>query len=150
MDGKLETAIAWLPASRALVYWNGSSFVRTVVPGFSVEGRVTSVRKLDGNTVSLLVAKPDTTIVRSVISLRTGDLKSSNPVLAASGVAFEDGVRIFCFKKRKLSVLSQTGETLDQIALPADDNLVVEQASTRCLHLSTRMAGQDWLLHTDG
>src|SRR4051794_20167018 len=43
MDGKLETAIAWLPASRALVYWNGSSFVRTVVPGFSVEGRVTSV-----------------------------------------------------------------------------------------------------------
>jgi hypothetical protein len=150
IDGNLETAIAWFPESQALVHWNGKSFVRTAVPEFSREGVVTSVRKLDGYTASLLVAKPDGTIVRFVISLRTGDLKSSITVPSASGAAFEDGARIFCFNKGKLSVVSQAGETLQVLSLAVDDGLKIEQASSRCLHLSTRMPGQDWLLHTDG
>ena len=150
VDGNLETAIAWLPASHVLVYWNGKSFMRTAVPEFSGEGTVTSVRKLDGNTASLLVSKPDSIIVRYWVSLKTGELKGSAAAPATSGFAFEDGARIFCFDKRKLSLVSETGEMLQEITLPVDDGLLIEQASSRCLHLSTKTPGQDWLLHTDG
>jgi hypothetical protein len=150
IDGKLETAIAWLPASGALVHWDGTSFARTTVHELSGEGTVVSVRKLDRNTASLLVAKSDSTIARDVISLRTGDLKSLMPAPAASAAVFEDGTHILCFSKRKLSVLSPTGETLQVLSLPLDDGLLVEQASSRSLHLSGRTPGQNWLLHTDG
>ncbi|MFL6450390.1 MAG: hypothetical protein ACJ746_22320 [Bryobacteraceae bacterium] len=150
IDRGLETAIAWLPASHALVHWNGKSFAKTTVSALPAEATVTSVRKLDRNTASLLVSKPDSTIVRCVMSLQTGDLKTSMSIPAAFGMAFEDGARIICFSKRKLSVLSQTGEILQELTVPTDDGLLVEQASTRCLHLNTRTPGQDWLLHTDG
>src|SRR5207253_2608494 len=62
MDGNAQTAIAWLPASRTLVHWNGESFVRTAVPELPGDGEVTSVRKLDGNTASLLVSRTDNTV----------------------------------------------------------------------------------------
>jgi hypothetical protein len=33
--------------------------------------------------------------------------------------------------------------------LPVDGSLAVEQAGTRCLHLSGRTPGENWLLHLD-
>ncbi len=150
VDGNLQTAIAWVPASRVLVHWNGESFVSIAVPGLSEGDTVTSVRKLDSSTASLLVQKQDSSIVRDRVSLRTGEFKSSTLIPAASGSAFEDGTRIVCFKDGRLSVLSQTGELLQAFSIPADDRVLVEQVSSRCLHFSTKTPGQDWLLHTDG
>jgi hypothetical protein len=149
MDGNLNTAIAWLPASHVLVHWNRDSFVRTPVSSLPAEGIITSVRKLDPKTASLLASKPDGTIVRYRLSLQTGELKSSTPVPNAIGYAFETGDRIICFKEGKLSVLTQTGETLETLAVPLDSNLVIEQASARCLHLNAKKPGQDWLLHLE-
>ncbi len=150
LDGSLETAIAWLPASGALVHWNGQSFVRTAVPEISAVDTVTSVRKIDADTASLFVVKPDTSVVRYQISLRTGNVKSSLPLPIACQFAFEDGAGVLCFKDRKLSVLSYTGETLQTFPLPADGGLLIEQASRDALHLSTKTPGQDWLLHLAG
>src|SRR3982751_5337898 len=150
LDGTLETAIAWLPASHALVHWNGKSFSRTPVPELWGQDTVTSIRKLDASTASLLVSKPDgSNVVRYRLSLRTGELKSATVIPGVSGIAVEDGSRIFCFKGRKLSVLSQRGETLQVLPLPVDADLVIERASGRCFHLSARAPGQDWLLHVD-
>jgi hypothetical protein len=151
LDGTLETAIAWLPSSHALVHWNGKSFSRTPVPELWGQDPVTSIRKLDASTASLLVSKPDGgNVVRYRLSLRTGELKSVAVIPGASGIAVEDGSRIYCFRERKLSVLSQTGETLQILPLLIDGDLVIERASSRCFHLSARAPGQDWLLHVDG
>jgi hypothetical protein len=150
LDGNLQTAIAWIPASRVLVHWNGGAFVGMAVSGISEEDTVTSVRKLDRSTASVLVLKQDNSVVRELVSLRTGELKTSLAIPAASGAAFEDGTRIFCFQDQKLSVLSETGELLQVFSLPADDRLVIEQVSNQCLHLSTKTPGQDWLLHLNG
>src|SRR4051794_13033744 len=84
MDGNAQTAIAWLPASRTLVHWNGESFVKTGISALPLESEVISVRKLDGNTASLLVSRTDTTVVHYLISLRTGGLKNPNPFQAPS------------------------------------------------------------------
>ncbi|MFL6416097.1 MAG: hypothetical protein ACJ74Y_10575 [Bryobacteraceae bacterium] len=147
LDGDLNTAIAWLPMGHLLVHWNGQSFVTIPVAEGSIADGATSVRKLDANTASLLVPKPDTTVVRYVVSLRTGQLKSSTTVPGASGYAFENGNRILCFKDGRLSVFTQTGETLQVLPVAADGDLLIEQASNECLHLGTRTPGEDWLLH---
>lgn len=150
VDGSLDTAVAWLPKSHVLVHWNGESFVRTTVSGVGEEEAVTSVRKLDARTASLLVSKPDGTVVRYRLSLQTGELKSSSAVPNALGYAFEIGDRILGFKEGELSVFSQGGETLQTIRVPVDGSLQIAQVSTQCLHLSTKKPGEDWLLHLDG
>src|SRR4051812_13971667 len=150
MDGSLATAIAWLPGSHVLEHWNGQTFVRTAISTLPAEGIVTSVRKLDARTASLLVSKPDSTIVRYRLALATGELKSSTAMPDAFGYAFETIDRILCFKEGKLSVLSQAGETLQTLLLPVNSGIAIEQASSRCLHLNTKKRGQDWLLHLDG
>lgn len=150
LDGSLNTAIAWLPKSHALMHWNGESFVRTAVSGIGEEGIVTSVRKLDARTASLLVSKPDSTVVRYRLSLQTGEIKSLTAVPNALGYAFEIGDRILGFKEGKLSVFSQVGETLQTLTVPVDSGLLIAQVSTKCLHLNTKKPGEDWLLHLDG
>jgi len=149
IDGSLDTAIAWLPASHVLVHWNGHSFARTAISSLPAEDIVTSVRQLDPKTASLLAAKPDGTIVRYRLSLLTGEIKSSMPVPNALGYGFATADRIISFKEGKLCVLSQSGETLESLTLPVDSKLVVEQVATRCLHLNTKNPGQDWLLHLE-
>jgi hypothetical protein len=150
VDGGLNSAIAWSPGSHSLVYWNNGSFAKTPVSVLTAEDVVDSVRKLDARTASLLVAKPDGTIVRHRVSLQSGEIKASATVPNASGYAFETADRIICFKEKKLSVLSQTGDTLQTFALPVDNSFVIEQASNRCLHLRGMKLGLDWLLHMEG
>lgn len=149
IDDAPETAVAWLPGARALVHWNGKSLAAASLSSIGERDTVTSVRKLDANTASLLVSKPDGTLARHRISLRTGELKSSLAVPAACNSTWEDGSRIFCFSDRKLSVLSPVGDILQAFPLPVDGSIAIEQASARCLHLSGRTAGEDWLLHLD-
>lgn len=150
LSGSPETAIAWLPASRVLVHWNGGSFVTTAVPELTLTDTVTSVRRVDARTASLLVVKTDAPVVRYEISLQTGDVKSTSPVPTVCQFAFEAGTDFLCFKDRKLSIISNTGETLQSFPLALDNGLLVEQVSSRCLHLSSRTPGQNWLLHLDG
>jgi len=149
IDGSPETAVAWLPGSRALVHWNGKSLATASLSSIGEGATVTSVRKLDANTASLLVSKPDGTLTRNRISLRTGELKSSQPVAATCNSSWEDGSRILCFSDRKFSILSPVGDILQALPLPVDGNVAMEQASARCLHVSGKPPGEDWLLHLD-
>jgi hypothetical protein len=132
------------------VHWNGTSFVKAVISGIPPEDTVTSVQKLNANTVSLLASKPDNTVLRYRISLQTGEVKSSTALPGASGYVFDNSDRILCFKDRKISIFSQIGETLQTLPLPVENGLLIEQASSDCLHLTTTRDRQDWLLHTDG
>jgi hypothetical protein len=116
------------------------------IPG---EGTVTSIRKLDARTASFLASKPDGTVVRYRLSLETGELKASTAVPNALGYAYEIADRIISLKEGKLSLFSQTGETLQTLPVPVDSTVVIAQASSRCLHLSTKKPGQDWLLHLE-
>jgi hypothetical protein len=149
LDGALDTAIAWLPESRVLLHWTGKSFAAASVSFIAEGDKVTSIRKLDANTGSLLVAKPDTTLVRYGFSLRNGELQSSVPLPATCNSAWDGGTRLICLSDRKLSLVSPAGDILQALPLPVDGSLAVEQAGTRCLHLSGRTPGENWLLHLD-
>ncbi len=149
VDRTLDTAIAWIPETRVLVHWNGKSLSPVPVASLGEGDRVTSVRKLDANTASLLVSKPDTTLVRYRISLLEGALQSSNALSAGCNSTWDDGTRILCLSDRKLSILSQAGDVRQTLPLPVDGSLALEQAGTRCLHFSGRTPGENWLLHLD-
>jgi hypothetical protein len=149
IDRSIETAVAWLPESQVVLHWNGKSLSAVSVSSIVGGDTVTSVRKLDPNTASFVVSKPDRTMALYRLSLLTGELKSSIPLAATCKSTWDDGTRIFCFNDRKLSVLSAAGDTLQELALPVEGNLAVEEASPRCLHLSAKAQSQDWLLHLD-
>jgi len=150
IDGSIETAVAWLPESHVLLHWNGKSLSSTPVSLIGEGDTATSVRKLDANTASFLVSKPGGSVASYRISLLTGELKSSVPMAAACKSTWDDSSRIFCFSDQRLSVLSAaSGDILQELALPVEGSLTIEEASARCLHLSAKAPGENWLLHLD-
>ncbi|MGH7139436.1 MAG: hypothetical protein ACREHD_27135 [Pirellulales bacterium] len=143
IDGDLNTAVAWLPASGALVWWNGSAFRTTQLAGM-LPGVATSVQS-DGTTVTFLVTASDGSVLRTTVALSTGDFGSINIVPGARGPAFAQGPFVVFRNDQGLAVEQANGNvrTLD---FPAPD-LQIERMSSDWLHIHSSATNRDWALH---
>ncbi len=145
VDGKLTSAIAWLPSHEALLHWNGKSFVQTQVAGGSVSGKISCVRKSGTDLAKMLVTDGNGDVSEATISLDTGNLTSLDPLPGVRGAAFQQHSFVVFRDAEGLKIEAADGSVR---AMPfAATDLSVERMSSDWLHLSSASANRDWALH---
>jgi hypothetical protein len=146
MDGDLTTAIAWLPSSQKLAYWNGQAFASVSVPDLSREGSVSFVSKRDSKTAVLLLHSPDGFVSEASVSLETGQVTSVTAIAGAHGPSFRHQDFVLFLDNHELVIATPANGNAKRLALAADD-VRVERVSSDCLHLWSLATKRDWLLH---
>ena len=138
-----ETAIAWLPVTHSLLYWNGKSFsaVEVADPGAN---QVTSVRRDSPDTANLLLATSNGKVLQASISLDTGNLRSLNLLPGVSAPAFAHRSFIIFRDSSGVEILSRAA-SIRTVPLHARD-VAFEGISSDWLHLFSK-SGQHWILH---
>ncbi|MGH9608867.1 MAG: hypothetical protein ACRD34_04245 [Bryobacteraceae bacterium] len=141
-DG-LNTAIAWLPSSGALVWWTGSRFQTTPLAGV-LPGTPTSLQS-DGATATFLVTAPDGSVLRVSVDLASGDIDSADVVPGARGPAYAEG-RLVVFRNHQGLAIEQPNGAIRTLPYPAPD-LQIEHMSSGWLHIHSAALNRDWALH---
>ena len=108
VDGGVDTAIAWLPSSKLLLYWDGTAFQATRVNGLQEPLTVTSVRRKASNA-DLLLSNANGSIFQASVSLKTGDVTSLAPLQGIDAPAFWAGERILFASPKGLAVQERNG-----------------------------------------
>lgn len=149
IDGNLNSAIVWLPKQRALLRWNGTSFVLTQVNGLSASAAVSSVYLAGANTVKLLLANPEATASEASISLDSGELTSLDalPGIRAPAIRQQS---FFVFRDdHGLAIATSTAviETFPLPGLSSKSDLTFERMSSNAVHVMSASTGQNWVLH---
>ena len=145
MESALDTAVAWLPSQKTLVYWDGKSFIETPVNMNTFSGTVKAIRATNKDNVEFLVSEADAT-VRAVLSLRTGDTVRVESVPGIVNPDFALGSFVLFHDDHELSVQAPDG-TRRGLGIREKD-LSFEKASSHWLHISSA-SGRQWLLHLD-
>lgn len=143
IDGALTTAIAWLPAQRALLRWNGKSFILTTLIG-ELLGPVTSVR-VENKTAKLLQTETGGVVSEATVSLETGYLTSLDVLPGVVGPAFQQHSFVLFHDQRGLEIASGNA-TPRALPLTAPD-LTFERMSSDWLHLASAATKQNWIVH---
>lgn len=141
-DG-LNTAIAWLPSSSALVWWDGSRFRTTRLAG-TLPGTPTSLQS-DGSIATFLVTASDRSVLRVSIDLASGDIASVDVVPGARGPAFSEGPFVVFRNDQGLAIERPNG-AIRTLPYPAPD-LEIERMSSGWLHIHSAALHRDWALH---
>lgn len=145
IDGKLTSAIAWLPSHEALLHWNGKSFVVVQLPSGSLSGKVSCVRKSGTSAAKMLVTDQQANVSEATISLETGNLISLDPLPGVRGAAFQQYSFVVFRDSDGLKIEAADGSVR---VLPfAATDLSIERMSSDWLHLSSPSMNRDWALH---
>jgi hypothetical protein len=145
MDGDLTSALAWLPVSHTIIHWNGSNFDAFGLAEFDIEGTVTDLQCSGSKQARLIVQHADDSVSGVTVSLRTGNLVSSEPLPGARGYTYGQGFFLIYSGEKELLVDNLRGYRRN-VALPAND-FVIERMSNTWLHLYSPGLRQNWALH---
>jgi hypothetical protein len=145
IDGELTSALAWLPVAHTLLHWNGAKFDSFEIAESDLEGAVTNIQSGGPRQARLLVRHSDNTVSGVTVSLRTGNLVSSEVLPGVRGYAFGQGFFVVYAIDKELIVDNLTGYRRT-VALDAPD-LVIERMSSTWLHLYSPSLQQSWALH---
>jgi hypothetical protein len=145
MDGDLTSALAWLPNAHILIHWNGTSFDPLGVADSDLEGTVTDVQSAGATRARLIVVHADKSVSGVTISLRSGNLVSSEPLPGVTGYAFGQAYFVVFSSQNELVVDNLRGYRRS-IPLAAND-MVAERMSNTWLHLYSPSLKQNWALH---
>jgi hypothetical protein len=145
IDGDLTSALAWLPKSHSLLHWNGSSFESFGITESDIEGTVTDLQSAGAKQARLIVRHSDNSVSGVTISLRNGNLVSSEPLPGVHGYAFGQGIFLVYTADQQLVVDSLRGYRRS-VELSAPD-IVIERMSNNWLHLYSPSLRQNWALH---
>jgi hypothetical protein len=146
IDGDLNTAAAWLPSTHTLLWWSGTGFTATQVAG-ELPGAATSIQS-NGSTATFLVTAADGSVLRTTVTLASGDITSVDVVPGARGPAFAQGSFVVFHAERGLAVEQANGD-IRTLSFAAPD-LQIERMSSQWLHIHSSAANQDWALHLNG
>lgn len=148
VDGSVASAIAWLPASQSLLFWNGTAFVRKEVTGIDRSLQATSVRVQNADTAQLLLTDTNGAVFEASVSLESGNLLSLNSLPGIHGTAFWQGPVILFQDANGLEVTTSNG-AMQTIAIPAQD-LTFDHVSSTWTLLTSHSASRTWALHVSG
>jgi hypothetical protein len=142
VDGALTTAIAWLPSSHSILYWNGKSFVITES---DVAGEITALQRIDPEKARLLVRQTDASVSAVIVSLKTGQVIDSQNLPGIEGCAFAQHSFLVAANSKTLVIESVNGQ---RRVLPlAAHDLTIERMSSDWLHIFSDSSGEHWALH---
>ncbi len=146
----LDSAIAWLPVHRLLVYSNGTTLQSVAVPGSAWTGTVVGLEKISSDVASLLVLNsPGSSVEEAKISLSTGAVLSLSNVAETTGPVYRQADTLIFLQSSKLIITSMGTGAVRSLAIHAQD-LTFERLSSNAIHLHSPSSGRDWLLHTSG
>jgi len=145
IEGDLTSALAWLPNAHMLLHWTGSKFEAFELAPSDIEGTVTDLQSAGSKQARLIVQHPDNSVSGVTISLRTGNLVSSEPMPGARGYTFGQGF-FFVYATEKELVVDSLRGYRRTVALPAPD-FVIERMSNTWLHIYSPKLQQNWALH---
>ena len=142
IDGALTTAIAWLPSSHSILYWDGKDFVRIEA---NLAGEVTAAQIIEPGKARLFVRQADTSIAAVLVSLKTGQVLDSQSLPGISGQAVAQHSFVVATDSKGLIVESSNGQ---RRTLPiAARDLAIERMSSDWLHIFSTTSGEHWALH---
>lgn len=144
VDADASSAIAWLPASQALVRWDGSRFVETAVNGIDRSFQATAVRLTSGNTAQLLLSNATGAVFNATISLQSGELQSLSAIPGITGPAFRQGSDVLFQEGGALRMSAANGIT--QVIAAMDGPVAFQRISTNWV-LVTSSGGRAWAVH---
>lgn len=145
IDGELTTALAWFPNAHRLIHWNGSKFDELSVADGDIEGRVTAIQSAGPRQARLLVLHADDSVSAVTISLRNGNLVTSEALPGVRGYAFGQGFFVVYASDKELVVDNLRGYRRS-IVIPAQD-FVIDRMSSNWLHIFSPSLQQNWALH---
>lgn len=142
------TAIAWSPATQALVFWNGQTF-SSISAGGSVPEGVFHVRR-DKRTATLLSRSPSGAVEETQIDLESGAFLSRSSLAGLEEAPPESTIfrhaKHFLFAAHgQLVIVSPDTGTRKTFPLRSAD-LRFERASNSTVHLHSASTNRDWLL----
>jgi hypothetical protein len=138
----ISSAIAWLPLTNSLLYWDGGAFRRSAL-STPLSGRVTSVRR-DGERALLLVLQ-DGSVTETAISLSSGNTVSEMFLPGVEGPAFREGEFVLFQSAAGLEIEGPDGRR--SLAIASSPDLSIERMTAHWLHLSSGASRRHWALH---
>jgi hypothetical protein len=108
VDSGAASAIAWLPSSHSIVYWNSTQFVTTSVESLAPSFLAAAVR-LKGNAAQFLLTGTDGAVLAADVSLSSGNLLSMNALPGIRGPAFWQGANVLFVSDNELRVTAANG-----------------------------------------
>jgi hypothetical protein len=145
IDGPLTSALAWLPKARTLLHWNGATFDAFPLADSGIAGKVTDLQSAGSKQARLIVLNSDNSVSGVTVSLRNGNLVSSEPLPGVQGYAFGQGFFLVYGGPKELVVDSLRGYRRS-VSMPASD-FVIERMSDNWLHIYSPSTRQNWALH---
>jgi hypothetical protein len=145
IDGDLTSALAWLPKAHLLVHWNGSRFDALDLSESDLDGQVTDIQSSGSKQARLLVLRANKSVSAVTVSLRNGNLVSSEPLIGVRGYAFGQSFFVVYASEKELVVDNLRGYRRS-VPLPAAD-FVMERMSDNWLHIYSPSLRQNWALY---
>lgn len=145
IDGELTSALVWLPQSGKLLRWDGSQFVSLDLDTSEIDGAVTGLARSGSKQAVLIIQRADNSVARVAVSLRTGNLVTSELLPGVRGYTFPQG-SFMLFASDKELIADDLHGYRRSTPIPASD-ILVERMSSNWLHLYSPSLKQSWALH---
>ena len=147
VDGDADTAIAWLPGSATILYWNNGAFHSTVVKGLEGSFEVTSLRR-SGPQAELLISDPNGPVFEGTVSIETGELTSLIPLNGIHAPAFWARDRILFQDVDGLAVQQPNGAV--EVLPGISGNLSFARISSEWVLVTSATAKRSWVVNVSG
>lgn len=149
VDVGLDSAIAWLPARKQLMHWNGTAFVSVPVLQEQSGGTLFSISKQGQDRATLLSRAADGGVEEVTVSLATGAVLSRTLLTGIAGDVYRQGNLLLSVQGGQLLTFNPKTGTSKAVGLRAAD-VVFERVSATCVHVWANRARRDWMVHLIG
>lgn len=149
VDGDASSAIAWLPSSHSILYWNGQGFIAKAVSGLDTSLKTTSVRVARRGTAQLLMTNPQGAVMEASVALESGDVSSVQWLPGIQGEAFWEGSNLFFEDNGGLAVMGSNGATRTVGTVTAD-GVDFQHISSNWVLVTSRSDSRMWAVHVSG
>ncbi len=148
LDSDPASAVAWLPESHSLLFWNNNQWQQVAVEGLPEGATVTSVTRDSANSSRLLLTQTDASVLAVTIALPQGSVISIDLLPGVRGPAFQFGSKLIWANEQDLDIGSPSGAVEHTLPLPAAGVFSAERMSSQWVHLYFPAGGgTHWALH---
>ena len=148
LDSDPASAVAWLPGSHSLLWWNKNQWQQVTLDGLPEGAPVTSVARDSANSARLIFTQADASILAATISLPQASVESIDLLPGVRGPAFQFGSKLIWAEEQGLVIASTAGSVEHTLPLPAPGVFSAERMSSQWVHLYFPAAGgTHWALH---
>lgn len=147
LDLAPDSALAWLPASHTLLWWDGRVFTPLPISPGDLTGQISDVSVVSPDNARFLLTHPDRTVSSLLVSLANGAVLSSDVLPGVQGPAFQFGAHLLWADGKTLHIES-SGAAPQTLPAPPGP-FTAERMSAQWIHLFFPAAGIDCALHLD-